>query len=101
MNDELKPLVTNIQDLVKKDGAGYLGICAGAIAAAPSLLSAFTSFNYSADFVKMSDWDFGGIETTSLNLYSENCALWSPSPYMSLYRAEQVYQPGTQLKLFN
>ncbi len=101
MNDELKPLVVKIQDLVKKDGAGYLGICAGAIAAAPSLLSAFPNFDYSEGLIQMDDWAYDDIEITSLNLYSENCASWTPTAFRPSYSAQQVYQPGTPLKLFN
>ena len=104
MNDELKPLVTKIQDLVMKVGVGYLGICAGAIAAAQNVLNAFAiDNNYSTGFpINMYDWSFG-FEKANLNLYSENCATWTPTSYLTSYSAPTVYQPGlgTRSKMFN
>jgi glutamine amidotransferase-like uncharacterized protein len=97
--EELRPLVPLIQNLVMNDGAGFLGICNGAIAAAPNLLSAWDK--NSLGVTQMSDWV--GLKKIKLNLYSESCAVWAPSPTLTAYSAPQVHKNDleTNPKPFN
>ncbi len=90
MVKEFKPLVPRIQNLVRSDGTGYLGICNGAIAASKKLVT--LPKGDLIDDLSIKKMRDHRSEPSGLNLYSKYCCQW-PSLGSQSYCTQQVCRP--------
>ncbi|MCI0382535.1 MAG: BPL-N domain-containing protein [Chlamydiae bacterium] len=101
MADELKPLAARIRHLVTEDGASYLGLCAGAIAATRRMLmyDEDLAFNVSNP-LKREMFELPTLEgRMHLNLYSGICSSFQV-PLRTFYGTQEVKtaSPETEQK---
>jgi glutamine amidotransferase-like uncharacterized protein len=100
---ELKLLAPKIQKVVRKDGAGYLGICRGAIAASTRLFCFENEIKTLQGNIKGRMWDFAiDDDSMHLKLYEGDVCVWQVPGYAS-YSTQSVhkYVAGTQSEPFS
>jgi len=98
MAEELKPLAPRIRQLITEDGASYLGICAGAIAATcrPVLMYMNRLNKDSNPMQEMIEVD-ALKELMHLQLYSGNCCIFDV-PQSLLYGTQQVKKVSSEIE---